>query len=94
MANEIRSELRRNPAANAVEVYNLILAKNPKQNRDSFTTGFYSIRKKMNVVANVKKQPSLVVSTPMLNIDQLQIAVEFIRQFGSVKAALNAIGVV
>ena len=98
MSETIRDLLTENPKLSAQEAIDAILAKYPKAkiNKNSFSVGFYTNRKKLGIgssrrgkKAGVRK--SVSAGRPTVNLAMLQKAAKFLGEVGGAEAALEAI---
>ena len=97
----IREVLAANPNASASEAMEAIQKKNPKAkiNKGSFSVGFYTGRQKLGITSKrktrdkigIRKASGGTIRNGSIDLDTLSAAATFLREAGSVDAALAAI---
>ena len=98
MSEAIRQILTANPKLTSKEVTDAITEKYPnaKLNKNSFSVGFYTIRKKLGIGSSkrgkrVALRKSVSASHPKIDFAVLQSAAKFLSEVGGAEAAIEAI---
>ena len=103
MTQAIREILTENPKLSIHEVAEAVLKKHPsaKINKNSFTVGYYTTRKKLGIgssrrgkrvgVKRVGIRKSVQAARPKVDLAMMRSAAKFLSEVGSAEAALEAI---
>lgn len=103
MSELIREMLSANPKLSSKEVADAIMAKHPnaKINKNSFSVGFYTIRKKLGIgkskrgrkvgVRMARKAARTSAGHRTMDLAMIQSTARFLNQVGGAEAALQAI---